>query len=207
LSFATIGFDPITAVSCRAKDHPLSPPSNLFRPRRNPLLEKRAWVEAPGTAPGSERPIPMPIYRHSRPRGQQPTYKAWEAGREEGAWALVARQELVGSIRTAARSVAPQHLGRFGRMYAKPASGSTAVFPSASAISRDAKGLFAHPSGTPAFCMARMIRSRCLRKTGLSLCAPARKRRTVNSGSRASPAWTSACASSRRPSSSRAALR
>ena len=29
-------FDPITVVSCRAKDHPLGPPSNLFRPRRSP---------------------------------------------------------------------------------------------------------------------------------------------------------------------------
>ena len=28
--------DPMTVVSCRAKDHPLSPPSNLFRPRRSP---------------------------------------------------------------------------------------------------------------------------------------------------------------------------
>ena len=26
----------MTVVSCRAKDHPLSPPSNLFRPRRSP---------------------------------------------------------------------------------------------------------------------------------------------------------------------------
>jgi len=29
-------FDPITAVSCRAKEHPLHPPSNLFRPRHSP---------------------------------------------------------------------------------------------------------------------------------------------------------------------------
>ena len=61
-------FDPITAVSCRAKDHPLHPSSNLFRPRQNlpPRRTQQVLVEAPGTAPGSERLIPMPIYRHSR---------------------------------------------------------------------------------------------------------------------------------------------
>jgi hypothetical protein len=36
-------------------------------------------VEAPGTAPGSERLIPMPIYRHSRPRGRQRQYRGLEA--------------------------------------------------------------------------------------------------------------------------------
>ena len=30
----------MTVVSCRAKDHPLSPPSNLFRPRRSPPKTK-----------------------------------------------------------------------------------------------------------------------------------------------------------------------
>ena len=38
---------------------PISPP-----PKPDAL--QRAWVEAPGTAPGSERPIPMSVYRHSR---------------------------------------------------------------------------------------------------------------------------------------------
>src|ERR1700723_2503233 len=55
-------FDPITAVSCRAKEHPLHPSSNLFRPRQKPRrVQARQWilVEAPGTAPGSERLIPM----------------------------------------------------------------------------------------------------------------------------------------------------
>jgi hypothetical protein len=55
---------------------PISPPPK-------PASRQRVWVEAPGTAPGSERLIPMPIYRHSRPCGRQPTYRGWEAGREE----------------------------------------------------------------------------------------------------------------------------
>src|ERR1700720_2943346 len=57
-------FGPMTAEPCRAKDRPLHSPSNLFRPRRNPSLprlgsrlQQRAWVEAPGTAPGSEELI------------------------------------------------------------------------------------------------------------------------------------------------------
>src|SRR3984893_14201172 len=55
-------FGPMTAEPCRAKDRPLHSPSNLFRPRRNPSLPRlgsrlRAWVEAPGTAPGSEELI------------------------------------------------------------------------------------------------------------------------------------------------------
>src|SRR5208282_12451 len=46
----------------------------------------------------------------------------------------------------------------------------------------------AHPSGAPALRMPYMARSRCFKKTGLSLCAPARKRRMVNLGSSASAA-------------------
>jgi len=58
----------MTAEPCRAKDRPLHSPSNLFRPRRNPplprlgsRLHERAWVEAPGTAPGSEELISTPF--------------------------------------------------------------------------------------------------------------------------------------------------
>ena len=76
--------DPITAVSCRAKDRPLGPPSNLFRPRRS-ARPSRAWVEAPGTAPGSERLIPTPIYRHSGPRGSLAQYRDRRARWEEPA--------------------------------------------------------------------------------------------------------------------------
>ncbi len=60
-------FGPMTAEPCRAKDRPLHSPSNLFRPRRNPpprlrsRLRQRAWVEAPGTAPGSEELISTPF--------------------------------------------------------------------------------------------------------------------------------------------------
>ena len=75
--------DPITAVSCRAKDRPLGPPSNLFRPRRS-APPARAWVEAPGTAPGSERLISTSIYRHSEPCGSQTEYRGRGARWEEG---------------------------------------------------------------------------------------------------------------------------
>jgi hypothetical protein len=58
-------FGPMTAEPCRAKDHPLHSPSNLFRPRRNlscVLLDApQALVEAPGTAPGSEELISTPF--------------------------------------------------------------------------------------------------------------------------------------------------
>ena len=61
-------FGPMTAEPCRANDRPLHSPSNLFRPRRNPppprlesRLKERAWVEAPGTAPGSEELISTPF--------------------------------------------------------------------------------------------------------------------------------------------------
>ena len=47
------------------KRPPFTPSSILFRPRRNPACG-RALVEAPGTAPGSERLIAMTVYRHSR---------------------------------------------------------------------------------------------------------------------------------------------
>ena len=53
-----------------------------------------------------------------------------------------------------------------------------------------------HPSGTPALRIPSAWRWRCLRKTGLSLSKRPRKRRIVNVGSSASPAWTSALASS-----------
>src|SRR3954447_5897728 len=44
-----------------------TPPSILFRPQQKPLCpQQRLLVEAPGTAPGSERLISSPIYRHSR---------------------------------------------------------------------------------------------------------------------------------------------
>src|SRR5438874_4991985 len=43
---------------------PFTPSSILFRPHRNP--PGRAWVEAPGTAPGSEGFIATAIYRRSR---------------------------------------------------------------------------------------------------------------------------------------------
>jgi hypothetical protein len=64
------------------KRSPFGSPVEPISPPPKPACLKRAWVEAPGTAPGSERLIPMPIYRHSRPRGRRHTYKGREAGRE-----------------------------------------------------------------------------------------------------------------------------
>ena len=61
-------FDPITAVSCRAKDLPLRPRRSCFAPAATQMQEIRmvwARVEAPGTAPGSGWFITKPVYRHS----------------------------------------------------------------------------------------------------------------------------------------------
>ena len=46
-----------------------TPSSILFRPRRSrdSPCGIAAWVEAPGTAPGSEELITLPVYRHSQP--------------------------------------------------------------------------------------------------------------------------------------------
>src|SRR5215468_5429405 len=56
---------PITAEPCRAKARPLRPRRSCFAPAEA-RHSGRAWVEAPGTAPGSERFITTAIYRHSR---------------------------------------------------------------------------------------------------------------------------------------------
>ena len=57
--------DPMTVVSCRAKNQPLHPRRSYFAPAAT-RWEQRAGVEAPGTAPGSERLITLAVYRHSR---------------------------------------------------------------------------------------------------------------------------------------------
>src|SRR4051812_37454940 len=67
------GFGPITAEPCRAKARPLRPRRSCFDPVTG-VEGKAAWpafhplelVESPGTAPGSERFITTPVYRHSR---------------------------------------------------------------------------------------------------------------------------------------------
>ena len=117
-------FDPITAVSCRAKDHPLGPPSNLFRPRRNPPLKARALVEAPGTAPGSERLIPMPIYRHSHPRERRFEYRGSEVRREGAAGTSVHSGEKADACSGTSPAVLayppPQHHSRSHRRSSAP---------------------------------------------------------------------------------------
>src|SRR5215813_7536868 len=55
---------PISAVPCRAKARPLRPRRSYFAPAET--CARRALVEAPGTAPGSDRFIATAIYRHSR---------------------------------------------------------------------------------------------------------------------------------------------
>src|SRR6478609_11631282 len=55
---------PITAEPCRAKVRPLRPRRSYFAPAET--CARRALVEAPGTAPGSDGFIATAIYRHSR---------------------------------------------------------------------------------------------------------------------------------------------
>ena len=58
-------FGPITAEPCRAKAQPLRPRRSCFAPS---ISHRLRWfmVEAPGTAPGSDGFITLPVYRHSR---------------------------------------------------------------------------------------------------------------------------------------------
>jgi hypothetical protein len=64
---------PITAEPCRAKARPLRPRRSCFAPAE--AQPRRARVEAPGTAPGSERFIAAAVYRHSRACARHPQYK------------------------------------------------------------------------------------------------------------------------------------
>ena len=69
-------FDPITAVSCRAKKHALRPRQSYFAPApsRAALCFAPPRVEAPGTAPGSDRFITEFVYRHNRRKRRQYQY-------------------------------------------------------------------------------------------------------------------------------------
>src|SRR5216683_6583255 len=67
---------PITAEQYREKARPLRPRRSYFAPAETRLATRlcskrfeRAWVEAPGTAPGSEWFIATAIYFHSRRAG------------------------------------------------------------------------------------------------------------------------------------------
>ena len=59
---------PITAEQYREKARPLRPRRSYFAPAET-RFRRRAWVEAPGTAPGSEWFIATAIYFHSRRTG------------------------------------------------------------------------------------------------------------------------------------------
>src|SRR5262245_25132734 len=56
----------ITAEPCRAKARPLRPRRSCFGPTQTHTRHAWAWVEPPGTVPGSDRFITTAIYRHSR---------------------------------------------------------------------------------------------------------------------------------------------
>src|SRR6187551_1517392 len=56
---------PITAEPCRAKARPLRPRRSYFGPAET-QFSAWAWVETPGTAPGSDGFITTPVYRHSQ---------------------------------------------------------------------------------------------------------------------------------------------
>ena len=58
---------PITAEPYREKTRPLRPRRSCFAPAETRVFGRRAWVEAPGAAPGSEWFIATAIYFHSRP--------------------------------------------------------------------------------------------------------------------------------------------
>ena len=60
---------PITAEPYREKTRPLRPRRSYFAPAETYRFEGWAWVEAPGTAPGSEWFIATAIYFHSRQAG------------------------------------------------------------------------------------------------------------------------------------------
>src|SRR5262245_55400194 len=66
-------FGPITSEPSRAKARPLRPRRSYFAPSEA-RLRLRSWVEAPGTAPGSEGFIATAIYRHSRLAPASPMY-------------------------------------------------------------------------------------------------------------------------------------
>jgi hypothetical protein len=60
---------PITAEQYREKTRPLRPRRSCFAPAETRSFALRAWVEAPGAAPGSEWFIAAAIYFHSRRTG------------------------------------------------------------------------------------------------------------------------------------------
>jgi hypothetical protein len=59
---------PMTAEPYREKTRPLRPRRSCFAPAKTRAM-RRAWVEAPGAAPGSEWFIAAAIYFHSRQAG------------------------------------------------------------------------------------------------------------------------------------------
>jgi hypothetical protein len=60
---------PMTAEPYREKTRPLRPRRSCFAPAET-RAGRRAWVEAPGAAPGSEWFIAAAIYFHSRQAGR-----------------------------------------------------------------------------------------------------------------------------------------
>ena len=58
---------PVTSEPSRAKARPLRPRRSCFGPADAARSRGSRLVEPPGTAPGSDRFITTPVYRHSRP--------------------------------------------------------------------------------------------------------------------------------------------
>ena len=161
---ATISFDPITAVSCRAKKHPLRPRQSYFAPApsRASSLDTRPRVEAPGTAPGSDRFITEFVYRHSRRKRRQNEYTRSDyiaKGPSAGADIKTARN------RVTALSVA--------RRVTEPSSVSNRQAPFERRPRRPWSRRRSRPAASCRSCSRRSIRdsSVCRRRRRLSLLA------------------------------------
>jgi hypothetical protein len=109
------GCGPITVEPCRAKARPLRPRRSYFAPIsgigdqrsvvRTPLTSdhRPLMVEAPGTAPGSDRFIAAAIYRHSR-LAPAPTNIRPAGGRKKTGHARRGEREGGASFRPPAHS-------------------------------------------------------------------------------------------------------
>jgi len=79
-------FDPITAVSCRAKEHPFNPPSNLFRPRRNPRSSSGLGWRRRVPPPGPKDLFRCRFIAIAALLRQPDEYRGQNAGREGAAY-------------------------------------------------------------------------------------------------------------------------
>ena len=98
------------------KSPPFTPSSILFRPRRN-LPSGGARVEAPGTAPGSERLIAMCVYHHSRREPAHENIGRWRRekkapnSREVRPFSSPKSKRALSAIRRQAHATSREHRG------------------------------------------------------------------------------------------------